>query len=219
MAVARRGNEWFEGRALGMRTQRAANEPSFERSCDLLVGAPTPDQDIPVNGCPMPPARQRDLGVDEASKVGDQQAELEAADSVQWRARPALIDCRPPLPTGYCKRFAEIRLRGAWHRAPAVGRTLLLQPPPHAADGRRRRARLLRADAWPPHPRAEQPNLNSSDTTPIPVEYKWVQKPAFAVRSERVGVEPCARFRRISSNDGELVLVSSTDSRARRSRR
>src|SRR5690349_22314933 len=104
-----------------MRTQRAANEPSFEQSCDLLVGAPRPDQDFPVNGCPMPPARQRDLGVDEARKVGDQQAELEAADSVQWRARPTLIDCRLPLPTGYCKRFFEIRLCGAWHGAPAVG--------------------------------------------------------------------------------------------------
>jgi len=202
-----------------MRTQRAANEPSFEQSCDLLVGAPRPDQDIPINGCPRPAARQRDLGVDEASKVCDQQAELEAADSVQWRPRPTLIDCRPPLPTEYCKRFAEIRLCGAWHGAPAVGRTLLLQPPPHAAIGRRRRALLLRADAWPPHPRAAQPNLNSSDTTPIPVEYKWVQKPAFAVRSQRVGVEPCVRFRGTSSNDGELAPVISTDSRARRSRR
>ena len=182
-----------------MRTQRAANEPSFEQSCDLLVGAPRPDQDIPINGCPRPAARQRDLGVDEASKVCDQQAELEAADSVQWRPRPTLIDCRPPLPTEYCKRFAEIRLCGAWHGAPAVGGTLLLQPPPHAAIGRCRRALLLRADAWPPHPRAAQPNLNSSDTTPIPAEYKCVQKTAFAVRSERVGVEPCVRFRRTSS--------------------
>jgi hypothetical protein len=141
-AIARRGIERFEGRALGMRTQRAANEPSFEWSRDLLVGAPGPDREILVGGCPSPSARQRDLGVDEASKVCDQQAELPAADSVQSRARPTWIDrgSQAPLPTGTAKRFAEIRLRGEWHTAPAVGRTLLLQPPPHAAIGRRERA-------------------------------------------------------------------------------
>ena len=86
-------------------------------------------------------------------------------------------------PAGYCKRFAENRLCGAWHRALAVGRTLLLQPPPRAAIGRRERALLFGADAWPPRPRAAQPNLNPPDTTPIPTEYKAVQKTAFGVRS------------------------------------
>jgi len=38
---------------------------------------------------------------------------------------------------------------------------------------------MLRADAWPPRPRAAQPNLNQSDRTPIPTEYKGVQKTAF----------------------------------------
>jgi hypothetical protein len=78
-----------------MNTQRAGNEPSFEWSRDLLAGAPRPDQEIPVNGCPLPPAQQRDLGADEASKVCDHQAELPAADSVQSRARPTWIDRGP----------------------------------------------------------------------------------------------------------------------------
>ena len=43
-----------------------------------------------MGGCPSPPAEQRDLGVDEAGRVGDQQAEPPAADSVQWR--PIWID-------------------------------------------------------------------------------------------------------------------------------
>ena len=72
--------------------QGGADEPSFEWSRDLLVGAPRPDKEILVGGCPLPPAQQRDLGVDEASKVCDPQAELPAADSVQWRARPTWID-------------------------------------------------------------------------------------------------------------------------------
>jgi hypothetical protein len=74
--------------------QRAADEPSFEWSRDLLVGAPRPDQEIPAGGCPLPAAQQRDLGVDEASKVCDLYAELPAADSVQGRARPTWIDGR-----------------------------------------------------------------------------------------------------------------------------
>src|SRR5205085_10717951 len=90
-ASARGGIERFEGRALGMKAQRAANEP-FERSRDLLVGAPRADQEIPVGGCPLPPATQRDLEVDEASKVCDQQAGLPAADGVQRRPRPTWID-------------------------------------------------------------------------------------------------------------------------------
>lgn len=68
------------------------NEPSFEWSRDLLVGALRPDQEIPVGGCPLPRAQQRDLGVDEASKVCDRQAELPAADSVRRGARPTWID-------------------------------------------------------------------------------------------------------------------------------
>ena len=87
-AIARGGIERFEGRTLGMKAQRAANEPSFEWSRDLLVGAPRPDQEIPVRGRPLPLAQQRDLGVDEASKMCDQQAERPAADSVQCRAQP-----------------------------------------------------------------------------------------------------------------------------------
>jgi hypothetical protein len=82
----------IDGRALGMKTQRAANEPSFEWSRDLLVGAPKPDQEIPFGGCPLPRAQQRDLGVDEASKVCDRQAELPAADGVRRGARPTWID-------------------------------------------------------------------------------------------------------------------------------
>jgi hypothetical protein len=81
---------WFEGHAL--RPKRVADEPSFEWSRDLLVGAPRPDQEIPVGGCPLPAAQQRDLGVDEASKVCDRQAVPPAADSVQRRARPIRID-------------------------------------------------------------------------------------------------------------------------------
>jgi hypothetical protein len=54
------------------------------------------------------------------------------------------------------------------------GHTLLLQPPSHAAAGRWERAFLLCADVWLPHPRAAQPNLNRSHTTPIPTEYKVV---------------------------------------------
>src|SRR5580693_7453136 len=100
--------------------QRAANEPSFEWSRDLLVGAPRPDQEITAVGCPLPPAQQRDLGVDEASKVCGQQAQLPAADSVEGRARVTARSQRP-LPTGSTKRFTQIRLGGAPHTAPARG--------------------------------------------------------------------------------------------------
>jgi hypothetical protein len=125
-----------------------ADEPSFEWSRDLLVGAPGLDREIPVGGRPLPPAQQRDLGVDEASKVCDLEAQLRAADSVQGRARPSWIEgrrtagTRPAgrtrvvgthrpsgatarrqtrLPTGGAKRFAEIRRGGASHTAPARG--------------------------------------------------------------------------------------------------
>jgi hypothetical protein len=55
-------------RALGIKTRRAANEPSFEWSRDLLEFAPGPDQEFHAGGCPLPPAQQRDLEVDKASK-------------------------------------------------------------------------------------------------------------------------------------------------------
>ena len=176
-------SEWSEGHA---RPKRVADDPSFECSRGLFVGAPRPDQEMAGGGCPLPPAQQRDLGVDEASKVYDQPAGLPAAEGVQWRARrtwigrgrSAIRAVRPGYastsfwaftggppghgpppwsPVASCahrsppearrdrrmdtaKRFAEIRRCGAWHRAPAVGRMLLLQPPPHAAIGRRERA-------------------------------------------------------------------------------
>jgi hypothetical protein len=41
-----------------------------------------------MGGCPLPAAQQRDLGVDEASKVCDRQAVMPAVDRVQRRARP-----------------------------------------------------------------------------------------------------------------------------------
>jgi hypothetical protein len=74
--------ERFEGHALGMKIQRVADEPSFEWSRDLLVaGAPSPGEEDHRGWLPLPPAQQRDLGVDEASKVSDQQVRLSAADS------------------------------------------------------------------------------------------------------------------------------------------
>jgi hypothetical protein len=75
------------------------------------------------------------------------------------------------------------------------------QPPPHAAIGRRERALSCVLMPGRPARRAAQPNLNRSDTTPIPTEYKASKRP---LRSQWVGVEPCVRFRRTSSNGGEL---------------
>ena len=68
-ATVAAATEWSEGHAL--RPKRVADDPSFEWSRVLLVGAPRPDQEILVGGCPLPPAQQRDLGVDEASEVCD----------------------------------------------------------------------------------------------------------------------------------------------------
>jgi hypothetical protein len=211
-----------------------------------------------VGGCPLPPAQQRDLGVDEASKVCDRQAALPSANSVQWRARPTrndrgrsairavrsgyaspsiwarmgrppghgrrpwppsravLSDRRPePEATARGKRFAEIRLCGVWHTAPARGGFAAVTTP--ACRHRPPRARFsLRADAWPPRPQAAQPNLNPSDTTPIPTEYKGVEKAAFGYAQN---VLTLSRFRRTSSNGGELAPVGDTGSRARRGRR
>ena len=71
--------------------------PSSRRAISSWV-PPRPDQETPVGGCPLPPAEQRDLGVDEASRVGDRQAEPPAADSVQWqRDRSGLIAAVAPL--------------------------------------------------------------------------------------------------------------------------
>ena len=232
-----------------LRMARALGRPTLERElAGLLMGAPRSDQEVPVGGCPLPPAQQRDLGVDEASKVCDQQAELPPADSVQWRARSTCIDrgrsairrrvpatrarpserspadrqvtahrhgrgrepCSPiaarsetPLPTGTANACAEIRLCGAWHRVPAVGRTLLPQPPPHAAIGRRER--VLSSALMPGCPargRRSQTStgptlLRSQPTTSGPRDRVWV-------RLECGGVEPCVRFTRASSNSGEL---------------
>jgi hypothetical protein len=261
--IARGGIERFEGRALAMKTQRAANKPSFECSRDLLVGAPRPDQEIPVGGCPLPPAPQRDLGVDQASKICGQQAELPAADGVRWRARPTWIDrgrsairaVRPgyaspsfwartggptghgpspwspsravltdrrPKPDatahGHRKRFAEIRLCGARHRAPAVGRTLLLQPPPRAAIGRRERA--LSSALMPGCPAGGRRSQTSTHPTLLRSQpnTRGSRRPHTGML-RIVGVEPWVRYRRTSSNGGELAPVSSTDSRARRGRR
>ena len=238
-AIARGGVVRFEGRAL-REVQRAADDPSFEWSRDLLVGAPRPDQEIPVGGCPLPLAQQRDLGVDEASKVCDQHAVLRAADSVQRRARPTWIDRgrsatravrsgyaspsfrtlnggRPghgpppsspshglrtgrhpsetPLPAGTAKRFAEIRRCGAWHRAPAGGRTLLLQPPPHAAIGRRER--VLSFALMPDCTARGRRSQTSTGPTLLRSQPNTsVQETAFGVGSECVEGERCVRFRR-----------------------
>lgn len=50
---------------------------------------------------------------------------------------------------------------------PAGGRTVLLQRPPHAAAS----APLPPRRCMAPRPRAAQPSLNATDTTPIPTEY------------------------------------------------
>src|SRR5689334_6237770 len=61
-------------------------------------GCPRPDQEIPVRGCPCPPAQQRDLGVDEASKVREQQAKLSAAATFSVEGDgPGLIAAVAPL--------------------------------------------------------------------------------------------------------------------------
>ena len=65
---------------------------------------------------------------------------------------PITARSETPLPTGTANACAEIRLCGAWHRAPAVGRTLLPQPPPHAAIGRRER--VLSSELMPGAPPA-----------------------------------------------------------------
>lgn len=203
--------------------QRAANEPSFEWSRDLVVGAPRPDQQIPMGGRPLPPAQRRDL-VDEASKLRDQQPELPAADSDPWQARPAWIDRgrsavrarrhRPRTPQSAC---AEIRLCGAWHRAPAVDWTLLLQPPPHAAIGRCERA--LSSALMPGCP--TRGRRSQTSTGPGPTLLR--SRPNTRVKQARSGyartafqLSRASRFACTSSDGAEPAAVSSTDSRARR---
>jgi hypothetical protein len=56
-----------------MKIQRAANDPSFDCSRELLVSVPRPDQ--ARGSLPLASAMQRELGVAEASKVSDQQLE------------------------------------------------------------------------------------------------------------------------------------------------
>jgi len=167
--------------------QRAADESSFERSRDLLTGCPKTQEEITVDGCPLarrggrllPPVwpalcpwltRQRDLGVDEVGRVFDRVVKLPAAGSVRSRAR----SIRPRA-----LRSASLKtgLDTGGIQTPAAGRLLLVQPPPHAANGRRERALSMCADAWLPRPRAAQPNLNPLDTTPIPTEYKSPTSP------------------------------------------
>jgi hypothetical protein len=168
-----------------MKTQRAANEPSFEWSRDLLVGAPDPttrsswvaapclphssaiselmkraksvisrpsfrpltaftgERDrpgliaavAPVGRC-VPATRASPSGLSPA----DRQVTTHRHDRRRNPCSPIAARSQTRLPTGTAKRFAEIQLCGAWHRAPAEGRTLLLQPPPRTAIGRRERA-------------------------------------------------------------------------------
>ena len=69
----------------------------------------------------------------------------------------------PPQPSDQYNGTPKIRLVGPKLQAP--------------------RARFsFRADAWLPRPRAAQPNLNRSDTTPIPTEYKGIQRDHVRVR-------------------------------------
>ena len=88
------------------------------------------------------------------------------------RSRAVLTDHRPERDATahrYRKRCAEIRLCGAWHKAPAVGRRCC-RTTPHAAIGRRERALCSALMPGRPSRGPAQPNLNPSDTTPIPAE-------------------------------------------------
>jgi len=49
-------------------------------------------------------------------------------------------------------------------------------------------ANALCADAWLPRPRAGQPSLNRSDTTPIPTEYKASKRPQFGYAQKALTV-------------------------------
>ncbi len=169
----------------------------------------------------MPPAQQRDLGVGEASKVCNHQPERPSADSVEGRARPAWIDgyrtagkrpegrtrvigthrpsgatarSQTPLPTGSAKRFAEIRLGGASHTAPARGGRCSGNHPHMPPFGRSERAcRSLLMPGCPARgPRSQAPTgptlLRSRPNTRGP-------RDRVRVRSESVCVEPCVASR------------------------
>ena len=143
--------------------------------------------------------------VDDRRGVGSEIASCADYSPPEARRHCPQVLQNASLKSGFAARGIELL---QWVRTVAAATT------PHAAIARCQ----LRADAWPPRPRAAQPNLNRSDTTPIPTEYKG-PRDRVRVRSECVGVEPCVRFRRTSSNGGELAPVSSTDSRIRRGRR
>jgi hypothetical protein len=145
-------------------------------------------------------------------------------DPPPWSPSQAVLTDRRPEPSHYPRvlqeRAAESRLCGAWHRTPAAGRTSLLRSPPHAAIGRRERARALSSALMPGRPARRRRSQTSTGPTLLRSQPK-TRHPT-SPRSGRlrcVGVEPCVRFRRTSSNGGELAPVSSTDSTARRGRR
>jgi hypothetical protein len=58
--------------------------------------------------------------------------------------------------------------------------------------GRRERAISLCADAWPPRPRTAQPNLNRSDTPPIPTEYTASNRPHTGTLTSSLARAPSA---------------------------
>ena len=141
-----------------------------------------------------------------------------AAVACRVRRSPPNTDAAGPMPAKDARRFAEIGLGAGGIASPAVGRTVPPQPPPHAATGRRERVLLLGADAWLPCPRAEQPNLNPSDATPIPTEYKGAsQRPRSGTLKRRRPRASHARQPGVSN--GERTPPVSTASRATRGRR
>ena len=92
------GSGWSRGRVRGPRAaqelRRAADEPSFARSCDLLAGRP---QGPPGDRCgwlPLAPrlVQQRDLRAGEVNEVCRQQVMLAAAESVQGPPRAVWLD-------------------------------------------------------------------------------------------------------------------------------
>ena len=72
------------------------------------------------------------------------------------------------------KRVRARTIAGALVQLRDVDPGVILHLPPSAAASA---LFLLGADAWPPRPRAAQPNLNPSDTTPIPTENKASKRP------------------------------------------
>jgi hypothetical protein len=98
-----------------------------------------------------------------------------------FRRPPLKPAAAKPMPAVAAKCLAEI---GAWcarHGTRAVGRMLLLQPTPHMPPS------AAASALFPPRPRAAQPNLNASDTTPIPTDRRRLRD-RVRVRSEYVDV-------------------------------